>query len=280
MNDLLRFPSDQPLRHRYFVPETYGHPAKIHLGLLQWCFKRYTSIGDTVTDPMAGSGSALLGALLGRNVVLRDVEPSFVAMCHANTAHLIQEAGLLADHLGQMDIQTGNARHLWGYTCDAIIFSPPYGCASSRNPNARKGVLTHAARKAASGVYSERWTELLANPNSAAVGAQLFYYGSHPDQIGHFRGSRYWEAMTDIYQQAHVSLCSGGYMVVVIKDHVRNGQRVNVAGDTISLCTSLGFSLYERHARQVYPLSLWQRRRKERGEPVVEDEDVLAFKRS
>lgn len=31
---LLEFGSDKPLRNRWFVPESFAHPAKCHLGLL------------------------------------------------------------------------------------------------------------------------------------------------------------------------------------------------------------------------------------------------------
>jgi len=47
--------------------------------------------------------------------------------------------------------------------------------------------------------------------------------------------------------------------------------------ETMKLCEGLGFVLVARHQRRVYPLSLWQRRRKEQGLPVVEEEDVLVF---
>lgn len=67
-------------------------------------------------------------------------------------------------------------------------------------------------------------------------------------------------------------------MILVIKDHIRDGMRVQTAEQTVMLCERLGFTLAARHARRVWPLSLWQRRRKERGLPIVEEEDVLVFR--
>ena len=49
--------------------------------------------------------------------------------------------------------------------------------------------------------------------------------------------------------------------------------------NTISMCEALGFSSYAHHRRRIQNLSLWQRRRKERGEPVVVEEDILVFKK-
>ncbi len=106
-----------------------------------------------------------------------------------------------------------------------------------------------------------------------------FYYGSSPNQIGPWRGKRYWRAMQAVYEHAHEALRPGGTLILILKDHVKDGQRVPTAEMTIGLCQHLGFQLTERVQRQVHPLSLWQRRRKEQGLPVVEEEDVLIFRK-
>jgi hypothetical protein len=106
----------------------------------------------------------------------------------------------------------------------------------------------------------------------------VFHYGDHPAQLGAFRGKRYWTAMEAVYTQAYAALHRGGTMILVIKDHIRRGVHIQVADQTVALCESLGFVLVERHARLVHPLSLWQRRRKERGELIVEEEDALIFR--
>jgi hypothetical protein len=97
--------------------------------------------------------------------------------------------------------------------------------------------------------------------------------------MGYMTGKRYWAAMRDIYSQAYHAL-DGGYMVLVLKDHIRDHKRVFTSDMTVALCEELGFRLVARHARRVSPLSLWQRLNKERGEQVVETEDVLVFVRN
>ena len=111
------------------------------------------------------------------------------------------------------------------------------------------------------------------------MASQSFHYGSHPEQIGHFRGQRYLAAMQEIYSHAHNALRTGGVMVLIVKDHISDGQRVHTADRTALLCEEIGFLPVARHQRKVYPLSLWQRRRKEAGLPVVEEEDVLVFRK-
>jgi hypothetical protein len=162
-----------------------------------------------------------------------------------------------------------------------VLFSPPYGCESSSNTFRRQGILSHKQRLLAGrpGRLGKRWQLLLEREQTqpGSAGSIRFHYGSHPAQLGHLRGARYWAEMEHVYTQARVALRPGGRMILVIKDHIKHGQRVTVVTDTIARCEVLGFRLIARHARRVWPLSLWQRRRKERGEPIVEEEDILVF---
>ena len=52
------------------------------------------------------------------------------------------------------------------------------------------------------------------------------------------------------------------------------------AAMTVAMCEELRLGLHAHHQRHLYILSLWQRRRKERGEPVMEEEDILVLKKS
>lgn len=270
----LHFPSDVGTRREWFVERSFTHPAKLQLGLLAWLIDRYSAPGDTVADPMAGSGSLLLAAGQQRHVIVRDVEPNFLALLHENAAHVLRRCGLFA---GNIDIGAHDAREPWGYHADAIITSPPYACAASSTPNQRRFLPSKLA--SIPGLrYDQRWAELAAHNSPSASGAVRFFYGNHPAQVGAFRGPRYWEAMRAVYTQAHAALRPGGLLILVIKDHVKDGQRVHVADDTALLCAGLGFTLHERHVRALDTLSLWQRRRRERGQLVVLEEDVLCFR--
>jgi hypothetical protein len=276
--DILDLGSDLSIRYRWFVKASLAHPAKLHLGLLQWVLDRYTLPGDTAADPMAGIGSILYAAAQQRNVIAREIEPRWLALAHQNAAVVLERAGLLA---GAIDVGGADAREPWHYTADHIIFSPPYGCEASNSKFRQQGILAHKQRLLAErpGKLGQRWQLLLTREQTqpGSAGSIQFHYGSHPAQIGHFRDASYWEAMEAIYRNALAAL-RGGVMVLIIKDHIRGGERVHVADRTAGLCQSLGFALADRHARRVYPLSLWQRRRKEQGKPIVEEEDVLVFR--
>lgn len=274
--DPLDLGSDLATRYRYFTRASLAHPAKMHAGLLLWLVERYSAPGQTILDPMCGIGTTLLGALSQRDVVGYEIEPSFLKEAHRNAAQIIEAAGLFA---GRITVAAHDARTPWPHQADVVLFSPPYGCEASPNTWRRQGILSHRIRQLATepGKLGKRW-ESLANKVQHGAGASLrFHYGDHPAQLGHLRGDRYWREMEQVYAQALVALRPGGRLILVIKDHIRKGQRITVAADTAQLCESLGFTLEARHARRVWPLSLWQRRRKEKGEPIVGEEDILVF---
>jgi predicted RNA methylase len=272
---LLSFPSDRPIRRRYCTPASYAHPAKMHCRLLLWLVERYSQPGDTICDPMYGIGTTGLAALSQRNVIGYEIEPRYLAEAHRNAALVLDGAGMFA---GRITVAAHDARESWPHRADVVLLSPPYGCAMSPHAATRRGILNHRLRLHGEKKLSERWAQLIRQgENTGALGAEFFHYGEHPAQIGHLRGDRYWREMTAVYTQARAALRPGGLLILIIKDHIRDGARVHVAGATARLCETLGFRLAAQHARRVWPLSLWQRRRKEQGQPIVEDESIIVM---
>ena len=184
----LSFESDRALRQTLFLPGSFAHPAKCHLGALQWLIDRYTQPGQTIGDPMAGSGSLLIATLSQRNVILRDVEPRWINLLQQNAEHIRLLGGLFA---GLVDIGQADARKQWGWQADHLIFSPPYGSRSNmtawRSPKQVEKLRNLVG-------LSNRWESLLKKTQVGSWGSLVFSYGTQSDQIGHFRGTRYWEA--------------------------------------------------------------------------------------
>lgn len=278
-DQLLDLGSDRALRRRYFDPASIAHPAKLHLGLAQWLIDRYTAPGDVIADGMGGIGGTLVAALQQRHVVLREIEPCWLSLAQRNADRIRQQGGMFA---GQIAVSAGDAREPWGVTCDSILMSPPYGCDMPYHGGDIAAYIARRAARLKGTPHSKRWAQLLkaAEQQRGAIGFELFDYGKHPAQIGRFTGARYWEAMREIYSQAHQALRPGGLLLLVLKDHIRDGRRVQTADQTAALCAQLGFTLVQRHQRHIAQPSLWQRRRREQGKPVVEEEDVLIFERS
>lgn len=80
----IMFNSDTKKRKEFFTGKSFSHPAKMILGLQIYLIEHYTKPGDTILDPMAGSGTILIACTLGRNVVLVELEDKFVKMQQDN----------------------------------------------------------------------------------------------------------------------------------------------------------------------------------------------------
>ena len=139
---ILEFPATPGFKgwKPFFTPESTTHPAKMNLNLLRWILEAYTSEGDVVLDPMAGTGSTvILAALMGRHGVAVEYEPRFCDMIRKNIGLTERQATLTPK--GRMACIQGDARKLSKLLkgSDAIITSPPYGEAQSGGGIAVKG---------------------------------------------------------------------------------------------------------------------------------------------
>lgn len=263
-----RFPVDRHTRRHYFCEEAFSHPAKLHLGLLQRLLDMYTVPGETILDPMAGTGSLMIAATQQRNVILRDIQPEYVDLMSRSVSIIHHRAGLFG---GLIDIDCGDARTLECPPFDSIICSPPYGFETGAGvSNPRRIALMYQ------GELGKRWRRYLETPTHASVAAGFRYLGGQ-DNIGNKSGRNYWRDMQCIYERMVALLPAGGRLILILKNHYRRGRLIDVTGQTICVVQTLGLELAARHQRVVSPLSLWQRRRKEKGLPVIEVEDVLVF---
>ena len=125
MDNEIKFKRDTSFRKQLFVPESFSHPAKMDAQLLIWISERYTEVGETILDPMAGSGTQMLSCTLGRNVVLVELEDKFCKMMADNWAE-VKMRPQLGSVMGDCQIIQGDARNLEGLLADKIITSPPY----------------------------------------------------------------------------------------------------------------------------------------------------------
>lgn len=261
-----RFSVDTPTRRKLFVPDVFSHPAKLHLGLLQRLIDKYTYPGETILDPMAGTGSLMIAATQQRNVILRDLQPEYVAMMQASVPLVHRGAGLFG---GLIDIDTADAKTLECPPFDHVIFSPPYGfeVGTKDSWERRKQRLLQVDHDA-------RWWRKFKNATS-----DKFCYAGGNTNSGNKSGRNYWDDMRAIYQRVIRLTPSGGLMILIIKNHYRRGVLRDIVGQTITEVEALGPGLVAKHGRLIDNPSLWQRRRKEQGLPIVEVEDVLVFRK-
>ncbi len=260
------FPVDTPVRRRLFVPDVFAHPAKLHLGLLQRLIDLYTYPGDTLLDPMAGTGSLMLAATQQRNVILRDIQPEYVQMMQASIPLVHYAAGLFG---GLIDIDRADAKTLECPPFNHVIFSPPYGFKVGTQDSWER-----RKQRLLSVDHDDRWHRKFGNAT-----ADKFRYAGGQGNTGNKSGRNYWADMQLIYGRLARLTPSGGLMILIIKNHFRRGTLIDIVGQTISEVQKLGFDIMGRHGRVIDNPSLWQRRRREQGLPIVEVEDVLVFRK-
>lgn len=132
------FSQDTKERKQWFTGMSFSHPAKMHLSLQIYLLEHYTKKGETILDPMSGSGTILFACTLGRNVVCVELEAKFVKMQEGNWQKIKGIGPMLGYKMGEAVILQGDARDLEGLFADKIVFSPPYALSDARNPS--KGV--------------------------------------------------------------------------------------------------------------------------------------------
>lgn len=261
-----QFPVDTSVRRRLFVADVFSHPAKLHLGLLQKLIDKYTYPGETILDPMAGSGSLMVAATQQRNVILRELQPEYVALIQASVPLIHRAAGLFG---GLIDIDQANAMELECPPFDHVIFSPPYGFE-----NGTKASWEKRKQRLLKVNHDARWWRKFKNATS-----DKFCYEGGRQNSGNKSGRNYWNDMRQIYTRVIRLTPSGGLIILVVKNHYRRGGLIDVVNQTVTEVQSLGPALIAWHGRLIDNPSLWQRRRKEQGQPIVEVEDVLVFRK-
>lgn len=262
--------SDVGYRRQFFVEEVFSHPAKIHLHMLQKIIDLYTQPWETLLDPMAGTGSLMLAATQQRHVILRDIMPEYVAMMQKSLPKIHRRGGLFC---GMIDIGQADAITLTCPRFDHIIMSPPYGFETGSGISNRRRARILEQKK-----HDNRWRKYIESPNHASF-ASGFRYAGGQENTGNKSGQNYWQDMKQIYAHLLQMTPAGGYVILVIKNHIRRGKLRDVVAKTITVVEAQNAQLVARHGRYIENPSLWQRLRREQGKPIVDVEDVLVFKR-
>jgi len=109
--------------------------------LLIWLVEHYSSPGETILDPMAGSGTTMLACMLGRNCVLVELEEKFCKMMRDNWNE-VRMRPQLGYSMGDCQIIQGDARNLEGLLVDKCIFSPPFADQPAQS-RTDAGILAH-----------------------------------------------------------------------------------------------------------------------------------------
>jgi DNA modification methylase len=186
------------------------HPAKFPETLAQEFIEFFTRRGETVLDPMAGTGSALLAALrAGRNSCGIELNPRYAEIAHQLIDEERKALGQPAEGL-IADIHSGDASRaleLGLPTFDYLLTSPPYWDMLHA-----KGAGTQKKRRAASDLD--------------------VFYSDDPHDLGNIHDyEAFLEKLTAIYAGLKPLLREKAYLTIIVKNVKKGGKVYPLAWD-------------------------------------------------
>jgi DNA modification methylase len=186
------------------------HPAKFPETLAQEFIEFFTKRGETVLDPMAGTGSTLVAALRsGRHSYGIELNPKYVEIAKEI---IEEERNVLGNSVAELRslIIHGDAAQIASYRLPAVHYvltSPPYWDMLHA-----KGAQTQKKRRAAAGLD--------------------VHYSDDPNDLGNIRDyEEFLEKLVSIYRGLKPSLCNKAYLTIIVKNVKKGGKLYPLAWD-------------------------------------------------
>jgi len=190
------------------------HPAKFPETLAQEFIEFFTHSGQVVLDPMAGTGSTLVGALrCGRHSYGVELNPAYADLACQAVADERQALGAIAQDLIAQVI-TGDAACLASHVAaagippiDYVLTSPPYW-----DMLRARGAQTQRRRR-----------------QSADLDV---FYSDDPDDLGNIADyDHFIERLAAIYAGLQPYLRPGAYLTIIVKNVKKGGRIYPLAWD-------------------------------------------------
>jgi DNA modification methylase len=186
------------------------HPAKFPETLAQEFIEFFTKRGETVLDPMAGTGSTLVAALrAGRNSYGIELNPKYAEIAKQI---IEEERKTLGDSVSNLQslIINGDASQITNYQLpmiEYVLTSPPYW-----NMLHAKGAETQKKRRAS---------------------AELdVHYSDDPNDLGNITNyEEFLEKLVGIYKGLKPLLCEQAYLTIIVKNVKKGGKIYPLAWD-------------------------------------------------
>lgn len=243
---------EQGLRHLWFTPEAFQHPAKTNLLLTIDLINYVSEPGELILDPMAGTGTTLAAARLGRRVIAIELEAPFHDMQLESISSWPQE------DRAKITLLNGNCLDFLPFpgNVDHIIFSPPYA-----------DTLGHGGDQ-----FKDQH-----HTHAGGQGESIATFSATVGNLSRLPRFMYNQQVAKLYQKLFDSLRPGGTVSIVIKEMYRARKRVPLTTETVRIATQAGFEL-----------EMWEHRESRsglneinlsRGINQVTDEDVVLMRK-
>ena len=245
-------PDDVTWRKSMFPEKVMKHLAKLQMYLEQAIYQYISEPGDTLLDPMGGTGTLMMAALEGRTVITIDIEEGYHELQKEVYTHLRKSHPDMSPCIQLY----GNCKLVLPIPCDHVIFSPPYGQAFKPSKKLT-GIVADKYR-----VTEEEFQE----------------YAKTTGNVGLRNTFLYNQDMEKVYKLLFQSIRPGGTMTIVIKDIIEGGKRTYFSKWINRVCHQIGFEDYAWFKTLMYG-GPWQDIRRSRGEETIDDEDAIIYRR-
>jgi len=244
------FPNDADYRSELFPQNVNEHSAKANVYLIQAIIEFVSEAEDTIADIMAGSGTIMVGALMGRKVICIEISQKYCKMMLDALVYLEQYHNTISDQITIINQPCQVVLPLPGI--DHIIFSPPYAQ-----------------------ILKSKGTDKLTMEKTSY---DMVEYHQGALNVGQLNEFLYNQKMEEVYKLCYESLPAGGTMTVIIKDHIRDNQRVYLSKWVVDCCTPIGFELLGWYKQKSLG-SVYTRIYRSQGRATVDDEDVIILRK-
>jgi DNA modification methylase len=186
------------------------HPAKFPETLAQEFIEFFTKRGETILDPMAGTGSTLVAALrAGRNSYGIELNPKYAEIAKQIVTEERNSLGEKVEGL-KSNVINGDASKAVSFglpTFKYLLTSPPYW-----NMLHAKGAQTQKKRRAA---------------------AELdVHYSDDPNDLGNISDyEEFLGKLVNIYKGLKPLLCEKAYLTIIVKNVKKGGKIYPLAWD-------------------------------------------------
>ena len=248
---------EQDFRRRMFPEEVFTahHPAKANIFMVEDIIKSVSDEGETLLDPMGGTGTMIIAATMGRRVIIFDIEDVY---------HEIQvKAAEKMNVTDKVICILGNAEKVLPIPCNHVIFSPPYA---------------DIMKKSASKTESGDWKGDITGDLYGATTEEFGTYSRTKGNVGLLNKFMYSQVMERIYAKLYASVSPGGTVTSIVKDFIMGGQRVFISEQVIRQGLRVGLEVDSWNKKWAGG-SPFVKIRRAQGKITVDDEDIITFKR-
>lgn len=241
------FPPDTEYRKQIFPEEVNKHTAKANVYLIQSIIEYVSEPDQTLLDIMAGTGTLMVGTLIGRRIICIEISPMFTKLMNLALAKLETIAPGAKAQVSIINTPCQNILPI-PLMADHIIFSPPYA-----------------------GIMKSKGTDRLTTEKTDYDMAE---YSQHPLNFGLMNDFIWAQEMEQVYKKCYDTLPAGGTLTIIVKDHMEKRKRIPLTQAAMDACLRVGFVLKDWFKWYVLG-SVYTRIYRARGWETVDDEDII-----